>query len=246
MSDTGGINNLYWLNEADEQAPFPPVQFALREPNGLLSFGGDLSTTRLLRAYRAGIFPWYSKGQPIMWWSPDPRAVLFPEDLKISRSLRKAIQKQPYRITLNQDFTAVMTACAEPRAEGAGTWITEEMKQAYCQLHRAGHAVSVEAWHAGRLVGGLYGIAMGRVFFGESMFSRLPNASKIAFVQFARQLQGWGFRLIDCQVQSAHLRSLGAIDIPRYQFVDYLEQWCDSAVDDHRWQFDTTLDAIKE
>jgi len=238
MSDENGINSLYWLNEYDEQAPFPPVELALQDPDGLLCFGGDLSTTRLLHAYRAGIFPWYSEGQPIMWWSPNPRLVLFPEQLKVSRSLRKTINKKLFRVTINMDFEGVINACAEPRSDGDGTWITADMLEAYSRLHRAGHAVSVEAWHEDKLVGGLYGIAMGQVFFGESMFARMTDASKVAFVLFAQQLQQWDFKLIDCQVHTPHLCSLGAAEIPREQFIDHLNHWCDMPADNHFWRFD--------
>ncbi len=241
MTDRRGINSLFWLDETDPQAPFPPVELALRDPDGLLAFGGDLSNSRILRAYRAGIFPWYSEGQPIMWWSPDPRSVLFPEELKISRSLRKTMKKQPFELSINRAFIDVIAACAKPRADDEGTWITRAMRAAYTRLHRDGHAISVEAWHQGELVGGLYGIAMGRVFFGESMFARMTDASKVAFAGFVQQLQHWGYRLIDCQVESAHLNSLGARQIPRSQFIDYLDQWCDTEPARHAWRFENGI-----
>ena len=227
----------YWLNP-ESGTDFPDIDLALQDPDGLLAVGGDLSIERLVTAYRSGIFPWYSEGQPIMWWSPDPRSVLLPENLKVSRSLRKTIKKHVYEITLNQAFENVITQCAKPRRNDQGTWITRAMKAAYCRLHRAGHAISVEAWHDGKLVGGLYGVVLGRVFFGESMFARMPDASKVAFVQLARQLQRWGFELIDCQVETAHLNSLGATNIPRSQFIQYLDQWCDIPAEEHDWQFD--------
>lgn len=208
----------YWLDPNDPTASFPPVHLALRDPDGLLALGGDLSPERLLSAYRHGIFPWYSAGQPILWWSPDPRMVLRPDALKISRSLRKTLRKVAYRITLDRDFAAVMAACAEPRVDGQGTWITDDMTHAYQRLHALGHAHSVEAWQDGRLVGGLYGVALGRVFFGESMFARATDASKVAFVQLVRQLQRWDFVLIDCQVYTRHLASLGAAPIARTEF----------------------------
>lgn len=208
----------YWLDPRDPAAPFPPVELALRDPDGLLALGGDLSPERLLAAYRQGIFPWYSEGQPILWWSPDPRMVLQPNELKISRSLRKTLRKRAFRITLDEDFPAVMEACAEPRADGLGTWITEDMTLAYRRLHELGYAHSVEAWQDGRLVGGLYGVALGKVFFGESMFTRATDASKVAFVHLVRQLQRWDFVLIDCQVYTGHLASLGAAPIPRRDF----------------------------
>lgn len=238
MTDRRGINSLFWLDERDPKAPFPPVELALGDPDGLLAFGGDLSTTRLLRAYRAGIFPWYSEGQPIMWWSPDPRSVLFPEQLKISRSLRKTMKKQPFELSINRAFIGVISACAKPRADGEGTWITRDMRGAYTRLHRAGHAISVEAWHEGVLVGGLYGIAMGQVFFGESMFAHMTDASKVAFASFVQKLQHWGYRLIDCQVESEHLNSLGATQIPRRQFIEHLNQWCDTPAEPHDWHFE--------
>lgn len=214
----------YWLDPHDSTAPFPPVELALRDPDGLLALGGDLSPARLLNAYRHGIFPWYSAGQPILWWSPDPRMALRPDALKISRSLRKTLRKGTFRITLDQAFAAVMAACAEPRADGQGTWITDDMYRAYQRLHALGYAHSVEAWQDERLVGGLYGVALGRVFFGESMFTRVTDASKIAFVHLVRQLQRWGFVLIDCQVYTGHLASLGATPMPRTEFRAVLEQ----------------------
>ncbi|MFP5504992.1 MAG: leucyl/phenylalanyl-tRNA--protein transferase [Gammaproteobacteria bacterium] len=228
----------YWLTPEDPDAPFPPVENALRDPDGLLAIGGDLQPERLLRAYRHGIFPWYSAGQPILWWSPDPRMVLEPAALKISRSLRKTLRKRPYRITLDSAFAAVMQGCAEPRADAHGTWITPEMQRAYQRLHALGYAHSAEAWQDGELVGGLYGVALGRVFFGESMFTRRSDASKIAFVHLVRQLQSWGFTLIDCQVYTGHLESLGATPIPRRDFIARLER--DALPPDRagRWQLD--------
>lgn len=204
---------------------FPDAALALREPDGLLAMGGDLSTARLIEAYRNGIFPWYSEGEPILWWSPDPRMVLFPERLHVSRSLRKWLNKNVYTVTFNQDFASVIEQCAALR-EG-GTWITPEMQEAYCELHRLGLAHSVECRRDDKLVGGLYGVALGRVFFGESMFSLEPNASKAALVRLAERLQQSGFRMIDCQVHSAHLQSLGAEDIPRTEFLRMLKQWRD-------------------
>lgn len=214
----------YWLNPEDPDAPFPPVDHALRDPDGLLAIGGDLSPRRLLRAYRQGIFPWYSAGQPILWWAPDPRMVLQPDALKLSRSLRKTLRKGLFRITLDGDFAAVIGACAAPRADAQGTWITAEMSRAYLELHSLGYAHSVEAWQGGELVGGLYGVALGKVFFGESMFTRRTDASKVAFVHLVRQLQAWDFALIDCQVYTGHLASLGAAPIPRARFSALLEQ----------------------
>lgn len=211
---------------------FPPLQHALEEPNGLLAVGGDLSVPRLLCAYRRGIFPWYSAGQPILWWSPNPRMVLFPEHLRVPRSLRKTIRNGGFQVTLDRDFASVIRACAHiPRPQQSGTWITHEMEAAYIRLHQAGQAHSVEAWHNGELVGGLYGIAIGRVFFGESMFSRMDNASKVAFACFVKQIQHWGYELIDCQVYTKYLSDFGAICIPRENFESLLKNLCRQSVE---------------
>lgn len=221
------MSTLFWINPADGTDSFPPVEHAVREPNGLLAAGGDLAPARLINAYRSGIFPWYNEGQPILWWSPDPRAVLFPSRLKVSRSLRKTLKKGGFKVTLDTAFRQVVQACAAPRTEGGGTWITDEMLEAYCRLHELGIAHSVEAWRGDELVGGLYGVAIGRVFFGESMFSRVTDASKVAFVHLVRQLERWGYAVIDCQVGSGHLQSLGAEDISRADFNTLLQQWRD-------------------
>ncbi|WP_317623095.1 leucyl/phenylalanyl-tRNA--protein transferase [Thiohalomonas denitrificans] len=218
---------------------FPDPELALEDPDGLLAIGGDLSPRRLLSGYRMGIFPWYSEEQPILWWTPDPRAVLFPADLKVSRSLRKALRKHPFEVTLDRAFDAVIEGCAAPRGDGLGTWITPEMNAAYHRLHEMGFAHSVESWEADELIGGLYGIAIGRVFFGESMFTRRTNASKIAFVHLVRQLQAWGFELIDCQVASEHLASFGAMDIPRREFMSLLDDHCERPGVPSPWHFDT-------
>lgn len=206
------------------QSPFPPPERALASPNGLLAAGCDLSVSRLLNAYRSGIFPWFNEGEPILWWSPNPRMVLFPDEFKISRSLRKAIRRNNYTIRTDSCFADVMRACAAPRSAQQGTWIHPEMIAAYSELHRLGYAHSVETWVDDELVGGLYGVAMGKVFFGESMFSRVSNASKIAFAHLVEQLAEWGFVLIDCQVKTTHLASLGAREIPRSVFGQILEQ----------------------
>lgn len=230
----------FWLDPRDPDQSFPDAGLALRDPDGLLAIGGDLGSARILNAYRHGIFPWYSEQQPILWWSPDPRTVLFPDRLKISRSLRKTLNRQRFRITLDRDFEAVIDACAEPRAQNFGTWITHEMRDAYCRLHREGRAHSVECWSGQQLAGGLYGIAIGRVFFGESMFSRESDASKAAFCHLVRQLAAWDFGLIDCQVYSSHLASLGAEEIPRSRFVQQLEILCEG--EQHNdWRFDDEL-----
>lgn len=216
---------LTWLKR--DTLSFPPLTKAMREPNGLLAAGGDLSADRLVQAYRHGCFPWFSEGQPILWWSPDPRTVLFPEELHVSRSLAKLLRQQRYQVSFDRDFEAVIQACAAPRRDADGTWITDDMQNAYTELHARGHAHSVEVWDHGELVGGLYGLAMGQLFFGESMFSRADNASKFGFVTLVKHLQAWGFVLIDCQMATRHLESLGARSIPRQQFADYLRDHLD-------------------
>jgi leucyl/phenylalanyl-tRNA--protein transferase len=203
--------------------PFPPVEQALRSPNGLLAAGGDLTSDRLLGAYRQGIFPWFSEGEPILWWSPDPRMVLFPKEFKISNSLRKTLRNASYEVRTDTAFEQVMRACAAPREGANGTWIHEEMVAAYCELHRLGYAHSVETWMDGELVGGLYGMSMGRMFYGESMFSRRSDASKIALAHLAAQLELWDFGMIDCQMNTPHLTSLGAREIPRGEFIHQLQ-----------------------
>lgn len=209
---------------------FPPVDSALKDPNGLLALGGDLSAQRLISAYRKGIFPWFDESQPILWWSPDPRAVLFPKQLKISRSLRKSIRNRGYRVTFDQNFAGVIANCQKtPRGdthnEGSGTWITSEMKSAYMQLHKLGYAHSVECWQEETLVGGLYGLSMGKLFFGESMFAKATDASKVAFVTLVQNLEAAGYPLIDCQVANPHMRSLGATEITRTEFQQYLKNY---------------------
>jgi leucyl/phenylalanyl-tRNA--protein transferase len=216
------------------------VSLALRDPDGLLAVGGDLGSARLLAAYRRGIFPWYSEGQPVLWWAPDPRTVLFPALLKVSRSLRRTLNRQHFVLSMDRAFDAVVAGCAEPREDGGGTWITAAMAAAYSRLHREGHAHSVECWRDDRLVGGLYGVAIGRAFFGESMFSRATDASKVAFCHLVRQISAWGFGLVDCQVHSAHLASLGARQIPRSRFVEHLDIWCEQP-QDNEWRFDAGL-----
>lgn len=207
----------------DDDCDFPPLHQALKEPNGLIAIGGDLSPARLLNAYQHGIFPWFSEGEPILWWSPNPRMVLFPEALKISNSLKKTIKKQIFDIKFNTNFRAVMTACSQTPREGqAGTWITEAMIEAYCELHKAGYAMSAEAWQNGVLVGGCYGVKIGRMFYGESMFHHVTDASKVAFVYLVEYLKNAGVGLIDCQMKTAHLASFGAKEIPRDEFMTTL------------------------
>jgi leucyl/phenylalanyl-tRNA--protein transferase len=217
------------LTQLDPNNPrqaFPDLSKALQEPNGLLAFGGCLSPQRLLNAYRHGIFPWYNPGEPILWWSPNPRLVLFPEKLNISRSLHKTLRKQLFEIRFDRSFAQVISACAAPRRTDGGTWITEEMQSAYRQLHRLGVCHCVEAWQEGELVGGLYGLAIGQVFFGESMFHTKTDASKVAYVHLVQQLAAWGYKLIDCQVSSEHLLSLGAEEISRSNFQSLLTNYC--------------------
>lgn len=206
---------------------FPPLERALREPNGLLAVGGDLSAERLIQAYRHGCFPWYQAGQPILWWSPNPRTVLLPQELHVSRSLRKTLRQERFQVSLDRDFSAVIQACAGPRDYADGTWITPEMQAAYRELHRRGIAHSVEVWQNDNLVGGLYGLAIGQLFFGESMFSHVDNASKVGFATLVRRLKQWGFVLIDCQMPTQHLQSLGARSISRSEFADYLKRYLD-------------------
>ena len=227
-----------WLHPGES---FPPVAQALREPNGLLAAGGDLSAQRLIEAYRHGIFPWFNPGEPILWWSPDPRMVLFPAELKVSRSLRKVLKRRNYEVRVDTDFCAVMRACAAPREGAGGTWISDEMVAAYGALHEQGLAHSVETWRDGEMIGGLYGVALGRMFYGESMFSRATDASKIAFVHLVMQLERWDFGMIDCQMKTAHLATLGAREIPRAAFVQGLSQLIELSHQPGRWQFEHDL-----
>jgi leucyl/phenylalanyl-tRNA--protein transferase len=216
---------MIFLLDDNPNTPFPDVSLAEREPDGLLAVGGDLTPQRLIQAYQLGIFPWFSEGEPILWWSPDPRTVLYPEKIKISRSLRKTLRKKIYDVSFDRKFDEVILGCAAPRDDSPGTWLVPEMIKAYCQQHQLGLAHSVEVYHDGKLVGGLYGMAIGKVFFGESMFSRSRDSSKVALVYLCRQLQTWGFKMIDCQVYTRHLASLGAQEIPRQKFCQDLHSW---------------------
>ncbi len=218
---------LPWL---DPQDPFPPVTQALREPNGLLCAGADLSPARLLDAYQHGIFPWYSAGEPILWWSPAPRCVIFPPDFHTSRSLQKRLRKNVFTVTSNRVFADVMQACATVGDRQDGTWITQDMFDAYCAMHALGWAHSIEVWQEDQLVGGVYGLAIGKIFFGESMFSRVTDASKIALYFLCRALVTLDFRLLDCQVENPHLLSLGAQNIPRKTFQTTLAAFSHPAV----------------
>jgi leucyl/phenylalanyl-tRNA---protein transferase len=216
---------MIFLLDNNPSTPFPDVALAEKEPDGLLAVGGDLTPQRLIQAYQLGIFPWFSEGEPILWWSPDPRTVLYPEKIKISRSLRKTLRKKLYNVTFDQSFEEVIHECAAPRDDSPGTWLVPEMIDAYCIQHKLGLAHSVEVWQDSKLVGGLYGMAIGRVFFGESMFSRASDSSKVALVYLSNQLKAWGFKMIDCQVYTRHLASLGAEEIPRQRFCNDLNHW---------------------
>ena len=226
---------LHWLGPAGSPVRFPPPETALDYPNGLLAAGGDLAPERLLAAYRRGIFPWYEEGQPILWWSPDPRTVIFPAELHVSRRFRRELARRPFEASFDTEFAAVMRGCARLEDAEPGTWITPEMMAAYQALHALGHAHSVETWQDGELAGGLYGVALGRVFFAESMFSRVTNASKAALLHLATSLQARGFSLIDCQLPSAHLARLGARDLPRADFLRLLQASAGTAPREAGW-----------
>jgi leucyl/phenylalanyl-tRNA--protein transferase len=229
------MTEVRWLSPSDAPGSFPSPDRALSEPNGLLAVGGDLSPERLLIAYSSGIFPWYEEGQPILWWSPDPRAVLWPERLRVSRRLARTLRRTELTLTADTAFGAVIDGCAAPRRYSTQTWITAEMNVAYQALHEIGWAHSFEAWQDAELVGGVYGVALGRVFFGESMFSRVSNASKITFVRAIEFLRLRGFALIDCQLWSGHLQSLGATMLPRSTFLQEIRNLCDPFGDPGYW-----------
>ena len=221
------MSTVLWLDPASHE--FPDTKNALEDPNGLLAVGGDLAPERLVAAYQQGIFPWFEESQPILWWSPSPRAVLFPEEIHISRSLSRRIKRKEYSVSCDTAFRQVMQHCAGiPREGQDGTWITSDMLEAYCELHNRGIAHSIESWYQGELVGGLYGLAIGQVFFGESMFSLRTDSSKVAFAHLARALQNWGFAVIDCQVSNPHLSSLGAREIEREVFSQLLSDNIDN------------------
>jgi leucyl/phenylalanyl-tRNA--protein transferase len=225
------------ITHLDGDVEFPPSSKALDDPNGLLAMGGKLSVERLLAAYRRGIFPWYEAPQPVLWWTPDPRSILFPDELHISQSLRKTLRKNTFELSVDRLFKQVMRACAQPRRDGAGTWIDEDMVAAYDQLHRLGRAHSVEVKNkAGILVGGLYGVSLGQVFFGESMFSIETDASKVALVALVDILRRGCFHMVDCQVENEHLNSLGARSIPRLDFEQRLAQTVDVETNGDIWQ----------
>ena len=218
------MKTITWLSAQDAPEWFPPLEQALEEPSGLLAAGGDLSPERLIAAYRRGIFPWYSPGQPVLWWSPDPRAVLFPEEFHCTRSLAKTLRNGGFGYSMDRDFAAVIDGCAAPRAASPGTWITCDMRAAYLELQRLGHAHSIEVWRGSELMGGLYGVRLGGVFFGESMFSRARDASKAALAHLVAVCRRNSLAVIDCQLPSRHLTSLGSRTIPRSQFQALLRE----------------------
>tara|TARA_R110002167_G_scaffold224786_2_gene430198 strand:+ start:853 stop:1554 length:702 start_codon:yes stop_codon:yes gene_type:complete len=231
------MSQLPWL---EGNSPFPNPNTALTEPDGLLAASYELSPERILQAYKQGIFPWYSEGQPVLWWSPNPRCIIYPNKLHLSKSLKKHIRKTRTNITFDQAFDKVIRHCARLDSD-EGTWITEEMEEAYIQLHEMGHAHSVEVWREEILIGGLYGLALGECFFGESMFSLETNASKIAFSALCKQLDKWGYQLIDCQVENPHLLTLGASTIERPLFLKQLDLALKAPHHHHKWIFDNEL-----
>jgi len=236
------MSQIPWL---EEDLEFPDISSALKDPDGLLAAGGDLSIPRLIKAYQQGIFPWFNDDQPIMWWSPNPRCVLFPEKVHISKSLRKKLNKKLFTVTFDKDFERVIQYCADSRQATTGTWITDDMQEAYIALHEQGIAHSVEVWMDDELVGGLYGLALGRCFFGESMFSITTDASKVAFVYLCNQLREWGYAIIDCQVENPHLFTLGAENIRRSEFQTILEDNIHKKPKPHDWVFSKSWNWVK-
>lgn len=230
------MSTIHWLAASAGPSALPSATQALDEPNGLLAAGGCLDPEWLLQAYRSGIFPWYESGQPILWWSPDPRSVLWLDDLHVSRSLRRTLAKDRFEITADRAFGQVIAGCAEPRSYTSSTWITPDMAQAYMRLHRLGWAHSFEAWERHRLAGGLYGVAIGTMFFGESMFARVTDASKVVLVHAVEFLKRRGFTLIDCQVASAHTTRLGATQMPRTRFLEHVREHCSTPTSPHSWR----------
>lgn len=227
------------LDPTRPDQPFPAVETALDDPDGLLAVGGCLSAQRLENAYRQGVFPWFNEGEPILWWSPDPRWVLSPDGVKVSRSLGKRLRREEFGFTFDRVFDQVVAACGAPRAGADGTWISPEIRAAYLRLHQQGLAHSFETWQDNVLVGGLYGVAIGQVFFGESMFHNVTDASKAAFVMACRKLHQWGYRLVDCQLHTAHLESMGAVEMPRSRFTQALQKLCRQPVNKLAWKTGT-------
>ncbi|MFK7794495.1 MAG: leucyl/phenylalanyl-tRNA--protein transferase [Gammaproteobacteria bacterium] len=229
--------NLPWLDSNNSESPFPPAESALKDPEGLVAAGGDLKPDRILRAYHEGLFPWYEEDQPILWWSPNPRGVLYPKDFIAHKSLLRTIKKNRWQISYDQSFLEVMKACAEPRNNSRGTWITDDMVEAYVNLHRLNHAHSLEVCdEAGELIGGVYGISIGTIFFGESMFSRVNNASKVALLYLSAYLDSWGYNIIDTQLPSAHLKSLGGSEITRDRYLSLLPIFTSQSCASTAWQ----------
>ena len=238
--------NLPWLDPHDQDAPFPPARSALTDPEGLIAAGGDLKPERLLRAYHQGLFPWYEEDQPILWWSPNPRGVLYPKDFIAHKSLVRRIKNSRWKITFNHSFLEVMRACAEPRSNSRGTWITEDMIQAYVDLHKLKHAHSLEVWNdSNELIGGIYGISIGAIFFGESMFSRTTDASKVALLYLSAYLDYWGYEIIDTQLPSAHLSSLGGSEISREKYLSMLAKLTQKPCSQSAWNTQPDLDLLE-
>jgi leucyl/phenylalanyl-tRNA---protein transferase len=241
---------VFWLSEKDLNFPHPE----LANEDGILAIGGDLSKERLLIAYNNGLFPWYNPDDPILWWSPDPRFVLFPDELKIAKSMRSYFNQRKFEVTFDNDFEQVIRNCKNQirQGQGGGTWISEEMVQAYCNLHQAGYAHSVEVWKAGKLVGGLYGVSLGKIFFGESMFAKESNASKVGFITLVKYLSAKGFQLIDCQQETDHLKSLGGRNISRKSFLKMVVQNQSMTTNAHSWNdekedlFSYVFDALRK
>lgn len=231
------MNGIHWLSADTAPDEFPDAEAALREPDGLLAAGGDLEPERLLAAYRRGIFPWYEEGQPILWWSPDPRTVLYVDAMHVSRSLRRTLRRRTFTVTIDESFAEVVGGCAMRGDLRSDTWITRDMREAFQKLHELGHAHSVECWHGGELAGGIYGLALGRVFFGESMFSRRSDASKVALYTLVEYTRARGFAFVDCQIASRHLRSLGAVAVPRRVFLAELATHVAGDLRPGRWRY---------
>ncbi|MEJ2115536.1 MAG: leucyl/phenylalanyl-tRNA--protein transferase [Gammaproteobacteria bacterium] len=235
--------DIVWLDPSNPEEPFPDINKALTDPEGLLAAGGDLSEIRLLNAYRNGIFPWYEYGQPILWWSPNPRGVIFTNKFKISTSLRKTLRKHNWTVTFDGNFRQTVLACAAPRSYARGTWITNEMTDAYYKLHKMGHAHSIELWDPQeRLIGGIYGVLIGKMFYGESMFSFQTNASKVALAYLTMHMNYWGFPLLDCQLPSKHLATLGAETISRGDYIKQMTPLCNIELLDFKWHLNESLE----